>query len=85
MVARPARLLAAEVDGETVIMDVDDGVYLALDATGTEIFKLLETPCRVSDLVDRLSERYSGTRAEIQADVLVFLKDLQLQNIVTVQ
>ena len=46
---RVADVLATEVGGEMVMMDVEKGVYFGLDPIGTDIWKRLEAPMGLID------------------------------------
>lgn len=81
---RSADVLAAEVDGEMVMMDVERGVYVGLDAIGTDIWKRLEAPAMAAELASILSEEYDADPATIERDVLALLSSLTEQGLVEV-
>lgn len=83
VVARSDDLLASEVDGDVVMMSVKQGTYSGLDSVGTEIWKMLERPMRVSDLCAGLMERYAVDQESCERDVLAFLNDLASDDTVT--
>ena len=74
-VARSEEVLTSEVDGEVVMMSIEHGTYSGLDAIGSEIWGLLENPRRVSEICDRMMERYDVERGQCEKDVLAFLND----------
>ena len=76
IVARGEDLLVSEVDGDVVMMSVEQGVYSGLNTIGSAIWRLLEHPKCVSDLCDRLMERYDVDRHRCEQDVIGFLNDL---------
>ena len=49
---------------------------IILEGPSALIWRLLEEPCDVQALVDRLRERYTGSVEEIEAGTVVFLDDL---------
>ena len=51
-------IVASEIDGETVMMSIENGQYYGLDLIGSHIRELIKTPIKVSDLVDTLLEQY---------------------------
>lgn len=75
IVHRTERHLGAEVDGETVTLDVETGEYYVLDAVGADIWSRLEEPATIDQLCDTLDVAYSGDPAVIRADVVVFLEE----------
>lgn len=81
---RVASLLAADVDGEMVMMDVEKGVYYGLDAIGSDIWKRLETPLSAAELAAELVEDYDADVATIEADVLTLFNRLVQQGLAEV-
>jgi hypothetical protein len=82
VIHRTASVLTAEVDKQIVMMDIESGRYLGLDDIGSVIWKRLETPRTLGDLVDSLVEDYDAERAVIAQDVRELLKEMATQGIV---
>lgn len=76
IVQRNPKLIANQMDGEIVMMSVDNGEYYGLDETGTRIWELLEAPVKISELVDSLIMEFEVAREECATDTLEFLNDL---------
>jgi hypothetical protein len=72
-IAREPSVLTAEVDGETVMMSIQEGQYFGLDDIGSDIWKRLEAPCSFAELVDGLARDYDAERDRIAADVRALL------------
>lgn len=83
-ICRRPTVLATEVEGEVVIMDIEKGLYFGLDAIGTYIWKRLETPMSVSELAPVLRKRYAADMETIERDVLVLMSKLVEQGLVEV-
>lgn len=77
-------LLAADVDGEMVMMDVEKGVYYGLDAIGSDIWKRLETPVSAAELAAELVKDYEADAATIETDVLALFNRLVEQGLAEV-
>jgi hypothetical protein len=75
-VARSEEVLTSEVDGEVVMMSIEQGTYSGLDGIGSEIWRLLESPLKVSEICDRMVARYDVEKDVCEKDVLAFLNDL---------
>lgn len=69
-VQRATTPLATEVQGKMVMMDVEKGVYFALDVIGTDIWHRLAQPVLVTDLVAGLERDYDAPADTIERDVL---------------
>lgn len=76
--------LSAEVDGETVLMSVEQGRYFGLDAIGGDVWRRLETPVRVSDLCAGLAADYEGEPDVIERDVLDLLGKMAERRLIEV-
>ncbi len=84
LIRRSQATVGTELEGETVILDLDAGVYSGLDAVGTRIWQLLEREQTVADLCTVLLEEYEVGIEQCRQDLLVFLKDLAAQNLIEV-
>ena len=84
VVVRRDGLLSAPVDDEIVLLNPHRDNYLGLDKIGRAIWELIEEPCRVSDLCQRLREDFDATTEQIAADVLPFLEEMTEEGLVHV-
>lgn len=73
VISRSPAVLAAEVDGEIVMMSIAEGRYFGLDDIGSDIWRRLDPPCSFGELVERLAADYDADRETIAADVRVLL------------
>lgn len=85
MIVRSNAILDANVDGETVLMNVETGQYYALTATSRAIWQRLQTPARVRDLCLDLASAYATPLETVEADTLAFLGYLEAQKMIEVQ
>jgi hypothetical protein len=81
VISRSDEIVASEIDDEIVMMSIEKGAYYALDPVGSCIWELMETPIKVSELVDRLIVRYEVDRDTCERDVMVFLEELHERRI----
>lgn len=77
-------LLAAEMDGEIVLLNVEQGSYYGLDAVGSDIWQRLEAPIVISDLASQLARDYDGDVETIESDLLALAAELHAEGLVTV-
>jgi len=82
VISRSPSVLTAEVDGEIVMMSIEQGRYFGLDDIGSDIWKRLEPPCSFADLIDKLVAVYDADRARIAADVRALLGRMAAQDVV---
>lgn len=76
--------LAADLDGETVILHVESGTYYGLSAVGSRIWELIQEPRRVREVRDVLLEEYDVEPAQCGSDVLALLGDLEAHKLVEI-
>jgi hypothetical protein len=69
IISRSPSVLAAEVNGEIVMMSVEQGRYFGLDDIGSDIWKRIEPPCSFATLIEGLVVDYEADRATIMTDV----------------
>lgn len=68
--------VACEVQSETVVLSLRNGEYFGLNDVGAAIWRLIQAPCSVAEVRDRLLEGYSGIESETcENEVLMFLRD----------
>ena len=82
LVARRVGLLEAEVDGELVALDVDQGTCYGFNATATRIWSLIEAPKRVSELRDALLEEYEVDRETCERELSALLAELEKDGLI---
>jgi hypothetical protein len=82
VISRSPSVLTAEVDGEIVMMSIEQGRYFGLDDIGSDIWKRIEPPCSFAALIDGLAADYEADRAAIAADVQALLDRMAEQDVV---
>ena len=73
---RQDAVIAQEVDGQTILLRVDDGGYYAIDEVGAAVWELCDGVRRLGEIVTTLSAEYDAPEATIRADVVEFVQDL---------
>jgi hypothetical protein len=77
--------LSCDVQGETAILHVREGVYYGLDGVGTRVWELIQQPIRVRDLCDRLVAEFEVERAQCEGDLLQLLDDLNAAGLIRIE
>jgi hypothetical protein len=72
---------AADLGGQSALLDLQSGVYFTLDPTGTYIWELMQTPRTVQEINGALAEKYGVSAETCEEDLLAFLRDLQLHGL----
>lgn len=83
LLQRNAALTAVDMDGQTVMLDVEQGAYFSLDDVGGEIWSALESPASVGDLIQIVVNVFDAPDIDVlKQDILEFLHDVIDQGIV---
>jgi hypothetical protein len=78
-------LVAANLDGEVVILGFQSGSYYGLDNVGALVWELIQEPRRVADLRDRILEEYDAEPAQCEQDLIHLLEDLLEKQLIEVR
>lgn len=68
--------LCTEVDGESVILDMDKGCYFGLDEIGTHIWTLLGEGHCLREIISLLCQSYDIEEDKCQEDVVAISTEL---------
>jgi hypothetical protein len=76
--------VATEVNDEVVLMNLERDRCYGLGSTGSDIWRRLASPIRVSELSSQLRQTYDSAPGEIEADVLRTLKEFAAEGLIQV-
>ena len=85
VVVRSRELVSSEIDGEIVMMSIENGKYYGLDEVGSCIWRMLEKPHPVADIITQILVDYEVERATCEEDVMRFLQQLDDDNILEIE
>ncbi|MBK1714516.1 lasso peptide biosynthesis PqqD family chaperone [Rubrivivax gelatinosus] len=75
-VVRQPGLVATPMDGETVMMSIDNGEYYGLAGAGSRTWELLAEPQTLDQLCATLTAEHEVDPATCQAETLRFVGEL---------
>lgn len=75
-VVRQPGLVATEMDGETVMMSVDNGEYYGLSGAGSRTWELLAEPQTLGQICSTLAAEHEVDAATCEAETLRFVDEL---------
>lgn len=76
-------VVAREVGGEMVLLDLASGQYFGLDPVGARIWELLsERPQSVAELADIIEAEFDAPRATIEGDILALAQQLREKELI---
>lgn len=77
-------VLWTEIQGESVLLDVESGLYFGLNAVGTEIWRMLSQGADGDGILTGLLARFDVEPARLRADVAEFLGVLEARGLARV-
>lgn len=69
-------LIYNEIDGEIVILSIENGEYYTLNSIGSEIWYLFKTQHTFSQIINLLLEIYDINKGECECDTMDYIEDL---------
>lgn len=82
VIVRAEELAVTDLDGETVILDIETGKYFGLNEVGTQVFALTEESLPVSDVLDQLISMYDIPAEQLREDTMAFLHEMRTHGLI---
>jgi len=77
-------LVATEVNEEVVLLSMERDRCYGLGVTGSDIWRRLRSPVRVSELSSQLQQAYDSAPGQIESDVVRTLREFAAEGLVGV-
>ena len=84
LIIRHPEMIAAEMDGDLVMMSIERGEYFGIGGVGTRAWELLEQPTTVDRLCAVICEEFDVDEATCHKDILGFANELLTLGLVQV-
>jgi hypothetical protein len=81
-VSIPADVLIREIDGESVLLNLDTGRYHGLDEVGTSFWRALTTSASIEVAFEQLSSEYDVAPDVLRPDLLRLVEQLDAQGLI---
>jgi len=72
----PPQVMSRRVGDETVLLDLESGLYFGVDRVGQRIWELAGNGKTVGEIVDAIVGEFEVDRSQAEADVLDFAETL---------
>ena len=72
----PSHVVSRVVDDETVLLNLESGLYFGVDSVGQRIWQLIGDGKTLHEIVDAVVGEYEVSRAQAESDVLAFASTL---------
>lgn len=80
-----SEVLAQEVDGETVLLDLQSESYFGLDEVGTRIWQLLQEQSELQKVYDTMLAEYDVDAEQLGKDLHELLEKLLDEELITLE
>ena len=84
MVVASQELVSCDLAGEVVILHLKSGMYYGLNAVGSRIWNLIQTPMRVNDIREVLLQEHDVAPEQCERDLILFLDDMAVHELIEV-
>jgi hypothetical protein len=84
-VSVPEHVLIRELDGESVLLNLESECYVGLDEVGTRMWAALTTGASVQAAFEELMDEYEVDAERLRGDLTRFIRELVEQGLVTVR
>jgi hypothetical protein len=75
----------SNLDGEIVILSLEDGVYYGLDPVGARIWALVQQPCTLRKLLEVLLAEFDVEPEVCRSETLALLENLAGRGLIEVE
>lgn len=70
------------IDGEAVILNLDNGYYYSLNEAGTGIWESINSKKSLSEILNFLKKKYRLPEKQLKADLMELVKDLKKEELI---
>ena len=84
-VVAPEDVMFRDLDGEAVLLNLDNESYYGLDNVGTRIWQVLTSSLSIQMAIDALVGEFDVDRDQLKADVLALVGELRKDGLVRVE
>ena len=72
----PEAVITRELDGETILLNLESGVYFGLDKVGTDVWRAICAAGTLGDALDLVQAEYDVEPAILRTDFLRLVDEL---------
>ena len=77
-------ILENEIDGEKIMLNIDNGEYYGLDKIASRIWELADNKISIENMIRQLLEEYEIDYETCKNDVLEFLDELIKKKLIVI-
>lgn len=81
----PQSTAAREIDTETVLLNLETGIYFGIDEVGTCIWRVIAAGGTLADAGRAILDEYDVEQAQVESDLVRFVQDLADRMLVVIE
>jgi hypothetical protein len=85
VVVASSEVLSSDIGGESVILNLNSGIYYSLTQVGATVWNFIQTPKTVEEILDLILQEYEVDSAQCEQDLLVLLEELLASDLIEVK
>ncbi|SMF92121.1 Coenzyme PQQ synthesis protein D (PqqD) [Paenibacillus uliginis N3/975] len=85
LIVQSEGFLVSDMDGEKVMLSIENGKYYNLGQIGGRIWELVSSPVTIASMVEQLVSEYEIEPEVCEQQVQIFLKQLTAEGLVQVR
>ena len=78
-------LTSVQVDGERVLLDLEEGIYYGLNPVGARIWEEIQEPTSVEKITAAITAEYDVGSEKCLEDVISLLQDLEENGLIEIE
>jgi hypothetical protein len=82
VVSASSHQVSSDLVGETVVLNLNSGVYYGLNEVGSRIWMLIQQPTTIDHIRDAILQEFDVDEATCVRDILTLLEELKTEGLV---
>ena len=78
----PIHVVSREVEGELVLLDLESGIYFALDSVGARIWALISDGASLETVRDTMLAEFNVEAETLERDIRTLMNELERRKLV---
>lgn len=84
IIRRNPEIVHSDMDGETVMMSINEGNYYGLNGVGSQIWDLLEQEMSMDAICTELLRSFDVEEEQCRSEVLAFLEEMACNKVIEI-
>lgn len=80
----PDEVIFRELDGESVVLNIESGIYFGLDSVGTQLWQWLAESGSLQAVRARMLETFDAPAEQLDADLIAFVDALTSKQLLAI-